>query len=1079
MADEPRRGLSSILNPLPLIAVALVATGVLVKTLPLESSRPADQERRKTAITAAQDVEGRLWQDPFVAVDAELVNLAKEAGVSIQSARLPRSVDARRKLALNDRAHHIERLQERIAAEADGSTEITILGAMVFGGAYPEDTENRRRNRIAVVSGLIASEFAPENADHLGYVWTDTLADPPRIGLDGIDRRLQGMIPYEWYVHRENDRRKVLVVWLEDEAFAESPLNRLSWLVRRLVCERPDQPKAEAGCAYDIERNGMRVVGPAGSDTFASMFAESRAAKAHRHLVRLDFFSPYATIEPSTSDTHGLEAAHAFRGAWGERCSITRTIGGDDALMRALVQELELRGVLEPVRVRRFFGERAFREAAGGAPDRLRRPAILAVTERDTLYANRLFDLLRGAVRNHCGTDCAVMRYSYLRGLDGMLPESAAPAESGRRRDPAPEDVLKGSAPRERATGRGQFDYLRRLADDIDRQLAEAASSVEVKAIAILGNDVYDKLIVLQALRDRFPHAVFFTTDLDARLVAPDQSAWARNLVVASNFGLALHPGLQRGTPPFRDAYQTAGYLATLLALRARGEGPTTEQVHEWIRLLPGVPGATPDFEGKRLFEIGRTRLVELDANGARGDEPCLDLAACRNIHSMRTLNYPGGLDRRAWAVLCLAALLVLLTWRRPQAWLASKETSAAALGRNAGRLIWIVLVALLAAKGIHTFWQALTTSIEQGVGEPFLWTEGVSLWPAQVVRIVSILLSIGFLYCVGRSVRKVIADVEGPAIGIRPDASFVETPRGTDLWLRGPLRPFAGEGLDVAEAGEMRVRIEALWAAFRNRLRPACAWRWIALVTAVIVAITWIFETGPYRPFLPHRGALVQVTDRVLEILQVSLGALVLVTVVYVSRAARAFILRLAERPSLWPAEVSDRFAYATGMPAELLDEWMDFQLLLKLTSGIASLIYYPFVILALGVAARTSFFDATDLPPALVIVVALMLVYALHSAYALRQAAEEARDEALKRYGARIMRLSLGRRGLPEHLRADYEALAVRRQCAELVERIKRADEGAFRPFSQQPIVKAILIPLGSFGGVSVVEYLALANL
>ena len=37
----------------------------------------------------------------------------------------------------------------------------------------------------------------------------------------------------------------------------------------------------------------------------------------------------------------------------------------------------------------------------------------------------------------------------------------------------------------------------------------------------MLGSDVYDKLLILQALRPAFPRAVFFTTDLNARLAYP------------------------------------------------------------------------------------------------------------------------------------------------------------------------------------------------------------------------------------------------------------------------------------------------------------------------------------------------------------------------------------------------------------------------------------------------------------------------------------------------------------------------------------------------------------------------------
>ena len=105
--------------------------------------------------------------------------------------------------------------------------------------------------------------------------------------------------------------------------------------------------------------------------------------------------------------------------------------------------------------------------------------------------------------------------------------------------------------------------------------------------------------------------------------------------------------------------------------------------------------------------------------------------------------------------------------------------------------------------------------------------------------------------------------------------------------------------------------------------------------------------------------------------------------------------------------------------------------------------------------------------------------LLYALHNAYALRKAAEKARDTALEHYAGRIMRLNAGRKGLPQHLRGVHDPSIVAKQCNALVARIRNEEDGAFKPFTQQPLVKAILIPLGGFGGVSVAEYFALANL
>jgi hypothetical protein len=43
-------------------------------------------------------------------------------------------------------------------------------------------------------------------------------------------------------------------------------------------------------------------------------------------------------------------------------------------------------------------------------------------------------------------------------------------------------------------------------------------------------------------------------------------------------------------------------------------------------------------------------------------------------------------------------------------------------------------------------------------------------------------------------------------------------------------------------------------------------------------------------------------------------------------------------------------------------------------------------------------------------------------------------------------------------------------------LLRRVEELREGAFSPFSQQPMVRAMLLPLGSLGGTALLDYLLL---
>ena len=110
-----------------------------------------------------------------------------------------------------------------------------------------------------------------------------------------------------------------------------------------------------------------------------------------------------------------------------------------------------------------------------------------------------------------------------------------------------------------------------------------------------MGNDFYDKFLVLQALGQRFPDSIFFTTDLDARYLHPANLEWTRNLLVTSAFGLQLRDDLQRDVPPFRDCYQTSVFAATLRAFNF----PALKE-NDFKNLQP------------RIFEIGKHHAIDL-----------------------------------------------------------------------------------------------------------------------------------------------------------------------------------------------------------------------------------------------------------------------------------------------------------------------------------------------------------------------------------------------------------------------------------------------------------------------------------
>jgi hypothetical protein len=237
------------------------------------------------------------------------------------------------------------------------------------------------------------------------------------------------------------------------------------------------------------------------------------------------------------------------------------------------------------------------------------------------LYGPRLEACIKQYSENECfefGKKW-VHLFSYMRGLDGVVPGEEKADDKGKANK---EKDRNKSATSElkRPEGQSQKDYLRRLArqiEEIKRELENKGDS-SIRAIGVLGSDAYDKLMILEALRPIFPKAVFFTTDLDTRLMHPKEFEVTRNLIVAASFGLQLEKNLQKTIPPFRDSYQTATFLATQIALDDANNGEKISQ--DEINNKLG---------SARLFETGFNKAIDLSKEGGN----CKSLQECNSFH--------------------------------------------------------------------------------------------------------------------------------------------------------------------------------------------------------------------------------------------------------------------------------------------------------------------------------------------------------------------------------------------------------------------------------------------------------------
>ncbi|MGR9107786.1 MAG: hypothetical protein ACU843_12715 [Gammaproteobacteria bacterium] len=533
-----------------------------------------------------------------------------------------------------------------------------------------------------------------------------------------------------------------------------------------------------------------------------------------------------------------------------------RTITSDDQLADALATDLSLRGI-EPTDYvavlsewDTFYGRelpRSFEEAFQRGRGRIEEAAFQAgrgQIEKDSDNSKE--------ATSPCPN--YICRRFYFRGIDGeslAIPLGKGTDENETDNKKAGMKVDGRSL--ERSVGASQFDYLRRLARDLARLNEKLKSDGGIKAVGVLGSDVYDKLLVLQALHDRLPGSLFFTTDLDARYLHPAEYSWTRNLIVASGFGLELRANLQGRAPPFRDSYQAARFFAVQTALGRFPEG-------EMGTRCGALPNALQDALKPRLYEIGRSEAIDISSEWPE--------SMSHSIHPTGDLQYwhiPwrsfGGF---AFAVIVSLILVSLVSTNRKPLW------------------FYCYLAAiLLVPAGVVT----CLVDMQGDSGEPFALAMGVSMWPAEAIRLFAACLALTFIVRIFLKLH------------YNNQAIYVKYFGGCDL------NEDQDKYVETKSPDPLRPRwwsyFKKLWCSGQpaNLRDYILTNRWIFFVPRTILALVLYFALAFILmeifglPNTPYRGGLVKYTDRV--VLGISVMALVelVLIVTYVTLSFKRLI--------------------------------------------------------------------------------------------------------------------------------------------------------------------------------------------
>ncbi len=1029
MADNDKRKFDLPWGTLlPLLAVL---AGVVAQYKPLVSERPSVASEKTAPVIAAQDVEARLWQDPVGVAQKQKVLVDKEGGSEL---------------------HEIKALAGLLAQDVkdfskNAPVPVLLLAVMLDAGPYSEQAESRLRARQAVLEGLSESGFTPVDGEHIGFV-TATWP-PPQVNAPWPPTPGALLLPWEECEAIDDpekvcpqDTKRVVVVWLPASNFDVNPLRCFADLIDQL---------APTGIRDKID---IALIGPANSTGLKSMVKEAcwyqltplkddTSLRLQRALDGVRIISPRATAPdftllspPDVSDVcknKSVDKVLEESIAPGPRGGLhfVRTIPPDDWVLDALIEELAQREI--------YVGSQMTPDRRRPIPSRLSHIVILS--EWDTPYGRSLGTTFEAKASQQNANDTIehpgkwIHPYHYLRGIDGRLPGDSS--KDNQRDQEQKSQLGQKSVTIEATEGLNQSDYLRRLARQMkeDDSLWQREDGFGIRAIGLLGSDIYDKLMILRALRPQFPDALFFTNNYDAHFERRDDWDDVHNLVIASPFG-SIVPQIyikHRQIPPFRDSNQTSMYVGTLVAT-----GRMAEEEVKWLKWQP------------RIFEISRRGAYDLSPPWYRwhpGESKII--FESRNYKTEKTERWfrdwlfaPGVL----WKLIIIGlAVLGIAAWISVSIARRSLPGGGSAPERLKRALVSAVFW-LVCGGPLVVFVVALVAQY-CAPQEPLSFFSGISIWPTEMLRLIAFMLAIFFMF-------KASFDLRTNAKKIETEFSFAPLPLTRFRWRHLGI---GSEHWQMKEPPRTsRFPAEEAWHAHlcRSKFWPRFIRIGILFALYSIFAFT-ILHLFPQPP-PPARGHIAFQIDSIVFYLG---GVGLLLLTFYVVDAIQLnsnFIRMFGREVTKWGRGVVDRSHRSPPLTEKELSAYHEIFFVAQRTQAVAPLIWYPLLVLTLLVVARSSIFDNWTWPVSLLLIFAITAAWALGSAILLRRAAEQLRETALN--DLRRFRL-LGQ-----------ESEAKRQTFDELMTEIRDLKMGAFAPLTDQPFLRAVLFPGAAFGLLAV---------
>jgi hypothetical protein len=962
--------------------------------------------------------------------------------------------------------------------------KLVLLPVMIDGAPYAEDVEQRLRARYALLSALNVAGYTPDDSEHIGAFevpWpesplegNDAILDLTTLG--GAGPKL--WIPFEWFsadglANHPGTGQRILMLWLDDDAFGVDPLTRLAQLLGAL--------KEKVGTS-NWSNVQVHLIGPAGSTTLQAMTTDPIISSPndgfHRLRANISDSAISVNCAYATASNEFLVNPPAVVGSdrdlllnfsnGSDQLQLQRTGGTDQELAQSILDELDRRRV---------------RLSSGANETDKPSDYVAIITEWDTFYGRVFPRTLEACL--HCrrqkGVDFGgavkwlglneepgVIRLNYLCGVDG-----AKAVESGEGQALATAGGANGAgsgseSAAEPQDGTAQFDYIRRMVQtlqDEDAELRRQKPPARIAAIGVVGSDVYDKLVVLRAFQYKFRDALFFTTDLDNRLSQQSELPWTRNLIVASQFGQSLAANYQDGIPPFRDTYQTALFESCLVALGK-------------------IDASAASGRRPQIFEIGRYGGVNLtpgDAdkiNPAREPTKFWGSAAETAIAAVMVFLigvFVLAMTLKDWV--CRVITLrrkAVLDQLSPEAKEGIERSQQAEMAQ-----IWVLAVffwgALLAFGWIAQIGfndQTWFTRYSSGGGEPFSIVDGVSIWPSEFIRLCSSFLCLYFLV---RSRHRLyrnsvhLADAYGLRVPRYPPVSTIFT---RDKEAAGGDHKKGGKFHWLSiwwwEAQPSAASIDDVWEEYVEMASIRWRGRRTGILVAVYVAFAWgLFAWLPgtglsAAPHPPVRGSWVDGWDFAFLTLNWVTTSVLIFFVMDAMRLCQGLSNRVFGEKVRWSQKSLEKFGKQMPLHKPDLAVWMDMEFIKDKASIVQQMIYYPAIVVFLNIAARLNVLDRWDWPLCLVLIYFVNAALAILVLILLRHTVGRAHQATIDKLNQSL----LGHYARPS---PEYAA-----QIKALIDGLPQGPTDKLLNFLQNPLLHALLIPTGGVGFVKLIEML-----